>query len=191
MTDFFEDFYAAAGDDWQRIPWVHLEPRPFLVRWLDANPPEPDTPALVVACGLGDDAEELARRGCAVDAFDISSTAIATARRRFPDSPVGYRVADLFELPADWRERFEIVVEVQTIQSLPPERHHDAIRVIAHCVAPGGHLLVRCAVRGEDEPAESIPWPLKRSELAWFEDEGLELVSEEPDGTFLHLDYRR
>ncbi len=191
MSDFFEQMYTGVGEDWERIPWVHLEPRPFLVDWLEAHPPAPDTRALVVACGLGDDAEELARRGCAVDAFDFSPTAIATARRRFPDSPVGYQVADLFELPEEWRERFEIVVEVQTVQSLPIERHRAAIGIIAACVAPGGHLLVRCAVRGEDEPAERMPWPLKWSELAWFEEEGLEQVGAEPDGTFFHIYYRR
>src|SRR4051794_15632194 len=157
---FFEAFYAEAGEDFDRIPWARLAPRPQLVAWLDAHPPAPGTRALVVACGLGDDAEELARRGCRVDAFDISPTAIAAARRRFPGSRVDYRVADLFELPADWRGAFGIIVEVMTVQSLPEPLHAGAIDVIAGLVAPGGTLLVRAATRPEDQPWETRPWPL-------------------------------
>lgn len=187
---WFEQLYASAGDDLERIPWAQLAPRPALVEWLDRHPPAAGTPALVVACGLGDDAEELARRGCAVDAFDVSPSAIATARRRFPGSAVDYRVADLFELPHDWPARFELVVEVMTVQSIAPEFHRAAIAAIAGCVAPGGRLLVRAAVRGEDEPAESRPWPLAPSELRWFEDEGMEVVARCADGIFVNVDYR-
>jgi SAM-dependent methyltransferase len=190
---FFERLYAEAGDDWERIPWARLAPRPELVTWLDRHPPAAGTRALVVACGLGDDAEELARRGCAVEAFDLSETAIATARRRFPDSTVDYAVADLFALPEHWRGRFAIVVEVMTVQSVPPDWHRRAIQVIAGCVAPGGHLLMRAAVRAEHEPAPSRPWPLAPSELAWWEAEGLEPAERctSDDGRFLHAAYVR
>lgn len=187
---FFDALYAAAGEDFERIPWAHLAPRPALLKWLDRNPPAPGTRALVVASGLGDDAEELSRRGCEVDAFDLSSTAIEAARRRFPDSTVRYRVADLFELPAEWRRAFEIVVEVQTIMSIPPEWHDAAIAAVTDTVAPGGHLLVRTAVRGEDEPANSRPWPLAPSELRRFEELGLRELSRCDEGIFAHIDYR-
>ena len=192
-AEFFESLYAGAGDDYAQIPWARLSPRPVLVDWLDANPPAVGTPALVVACGLGDDAEELARRGCVVDAFDVSPTAIDGARGRFPDSRVTYLVADLFALPSGWEGRFELIVEVQTIQSLPPGEHRTAVAAIAACLAPGGRMFVRTAVRGEDEPAPSRPWPLKRSELRWFEDEGLELSARlgPADDPFVHLVYRR
>ncbi len=190
---FFERLYAAAGDQWEQIPWARLAPRPALVHWLDDHPPVPGTPALVIACGLGDDAEELARRGCAVSAFDLSETAIATARRRFPDTAVDYRVADLFELPSEWRRRFDIVVEVLTVQSLPPEWHRPAITAITDCVAPGGRLLVRTAVRGDDDPDTGRPWPLTPTELRYFEDEGLHEVRRcwSEDRDFVHIDYER
>ena len=191
--EFFESIYAGAGDDYSQIPWARLSPRPVLIDWLNAEPPAAGTLALVVACGLGDDAEELARRGCVVDAFDVSPTAIDTARRRFPDSTVEYRVVDLFHLPAIWRERFELIIEVQTIQSLPPSEHRAAISAISTCLAPGGRMFLRTAVRGEDEPAHSRPWPLTRSELGWFEDEGLQLTARlgPMDNEVIHLEYRR
>jgi hypothetical protein len=61
------------------------------------------------------------------------------------------------------------------------------------CLAPGGRLFVRSAVRSEDEPAPSRPWPLKLFELHWFEDEGLELTARlgRDDDLFAHLEYRR
>ena len=188
---WFEELYAGAGDSFEGIPWAHLAPRPALVEWLDRNPPAGGTAALVVACGLGDDAEELARHGCAVEAFDLSPTAIAAARRRFPGSRVRYRVADLFDLPPEWTGRFGLVVEVQTIQSLPPDAHREAIAVISRCVAPGGRLFVRTALRGDDEPADRRPWPLREAELRWFDEQGLTEVERWADGGFVHVDYER
>jgi SAM-dependent methyltransferase len=190
---WFEEVYAGAADDFERIPWARRAPWPELVAWLDRHPPATGTPALVVACGLGDDAEELARRGCAVEAFDLSPSAIAAARRRFSGSAVDYRVADLFALPAGWAGRFSIVVEVLTVQSLPPEAHQEAIAAITRCVAPGGHLLVRTAVRGDADLTDSRPWPLRHTELRWFAADGLREVARcaSPDGVFLHLAYRR
>jgi len=192
-AEFFESFYAGAGDDYAQIPWARLSPRPVLVDWLDAEPPAVGTLALVVACGLGDDAEELARRGCVVDAFDVSPAAIDRARGRFPDSRVTYLVADLFALPSGWRGRFDLIVEAQTIQSLPPSEHRAAVAAISACLAPGGRMFLRTAVRAEDEPGPSRPWPLKLSELRWFEDEGLELTARlgPDDDPFAHLEYRR
>jgi len=192
-VQFFESFYAGAGDDYSQIPWARLSPGPPLIDWLDAEPPAAGTVALVVGCGLGDDAEELARRGCVVEAFDVSRTAIETARRRFPDSTVSYRVADLFELPSDWRGRFALIVEVQTIQSLPPNDHRAAIAAISDCLAPGGRMFVRTALRREEVPAVSRPWPLTLAELHGFEDEGLELTArrEADEHAFMHLEYRR
>lgn len=91
---WFEELYARSVDDLERIPWARLAPRPELVTWLDRHPPASGTSAMVVACGLGDDAEELARRDCTVEAFDLSPSAIAAARRRFSASTVRYEGLD-------------------------------------------------------------------------------------------------
>ncbi|HYT10282.1 MAG TPA: class I SAM-dependent methyltransferase [Mycobacteriales bacterium] len=168
----FEEIYASVGADLTRIPWAHLQPNPTLLSWLGRYDPAPGR-ALVIACGLGDDAEELARRGHRVTAFDLSPTAIGWCRRRFPASTVDYRVADLLELPASWSRRYDLVVEIATLQSLPPAQRRAGMAAVAATVRPRGRLLVRCLVREDDEPAPSRPWPLSRSELAAFVDEGL------------------
>ena len=191
---FFEQLYRDVGEAYERVPWAALGPRPAMIEWLDRDPPVQGAAALVVACGLGDDAEELARRGCAVDAFDYAPTAIAEARRRFPQSAVNYRVADLLDLPRAWDQRFERVVEVQTIQSITPADHRAAIAAIAATVAPGGKLFVRAAMRGENDAAPHRPWPLKWSELEWFVAEGLTLTGRldaYDGGVVVHLEYTR
>jgi len=152
--------------------------------WLDspgvgaARPAAAGGEALVVGCGLGDDAEELARRGYAVTAFDVSPTAIARCRERFPRSPVCYRVADVLNLPGQWRDRFGMVVEINTIQSLLRADRPAAIAAIAATVAPAGLLFIRCRTGGEDEPdGPERPWPVRRSELDGFTAAGLTQVS--------------
>ncbi|GAB1508447.1 class I SAM-dependent methyltransferase [Actinophytocola sp. KF-1] len=183
-TDSFEDLYASVGGDLDRVPWARLGPNPLLVAWLDRRVITPGSRALVIACGLGDDAEELAGRGCAVTAFDLSETAISWCRRRFPTSSVHYQVADLLALPGDWARRYDIVVEVNTIQSISPALRDRTVRAIADTVAPGGALFVRCAGRADDEPVDARPWPVSRKDLAAFERAGLrevEFAEDDPE----------
>jgi SAM-dependent methyltransferase len=183
----FEDLYARAGDDLAAVPWASLAPHPALVAWLDQQHRCPAAAALVIGCGYGDDAEELSRRGYRVTAFDISSTAIAKCRQRFPDSAVDYRVVSLFRLPETWREAFHLVVEIRTLQSLALDRRADAVRAIAQTVAPGGIVWLRSFGRGDQDPiGDRRPWPVSRRELDGFELHGLrerEFVDEPMPGS--------
>jgi hypothetical protein len=53
----FEEIYASAGADLEAVPWASLAPHRELVAWLDEVPRLRGRDALVVGCGLGDDAE--------------------------------------------------------------------------------------------------------------------------------------
>lgn len=173
-ADWFEQVYAAAEREGWRIPWARFAPDPDLLGWLaEQSAPAAGTPALVIGCGLGDDAEAIARAGYTVTAFDISPTAIDACRARFPGSPVRYVVADLLALPDEWRAAYRFVFESRTIQALPWDYTEPAIRAIAACVAPGGDLLVCCLGREPEEDRRGIPWPLSRAELALFETHGM------------------
>lgn len=177
----FEEMYAAAGDDLTAVPWANLKPFPLLVEWLEGAGAAVSGAALVVGSGYGDDAEELARRGFVVSAFDLSPTAIERTHERFPDSIVEYRVADLFDLPAGWRERFDLVVEIRTLQSLPVEARATAARAIAGTVAPGGRLWLFALGRDAHERGETRPWPVTPAELEVLEAAGLTWESRRED----------
>ena len=87
-TGWFERLYAAAADGLTAVPWDRRAPSPLLVQWAAASEraerqpsaTRPDGPtatktetALVVGCGLGDDAEFIASLGFRTVAFDISA----------------------------------------------------------------------------------------------------------------------
>ena len=193
---FFESMYRDARGDADGIPWASLAPSSIVDRWLGATTAPPG-PAAVVACGLGDDAEALAAQGWEVTAFDVAPTAIDWARRRFPESPVDYVVADLFDVPPTWSRAFSLVVEVFTIQSIAPAVRDRTIHMISDLVAPGGTLLVG-AVGHDGPPIEhGPPWPLTRDDLRSFADAGLAEVAFETRSSnwegFEHyeLEYRR
>lgn len=195
---WFEDLYSGADDDPSIIPWADLTPNPNLIDWLEHNEYNCCGKALKVGCGLGDDAEELARRGFETTAFDISASAIAWCSRRYPYSPVSYVVEDLFSAPAEWKAGFDFVLESYTLQVLPPNIRADAARCIAAFVAPGGTLLVVARGREPNESEGKMPWPLTKDELSHFKTGRLKEVSfedymddEDPPVRRFRATYRR
>ncbi|HEU0131903.1 MAG TPA: class I SAM-dependent methyltransferase, partial [Mycobacteriales bacterium] len=150
-TEWCERVYADAGGDADRVPWADRRPNPNLTAWLDTRATHGGR-ALVVGCGLGDDAEELARRGYDVTAFDVSPTAVGWAAARHAGSGVSYVRADLLHAPAEWAQAFDLVVEVYTVQVLRGEPRREALLALPGFVAPGGTLLVVARGREEDDP---------------------------------------
>lgn len=199
-TGWFEALYAKAAGDASVIPWADLTPNEHLIDWLARGKlGDSRGRAMVIGCGLGDDAERLAWLGLDTWAFDISPTSIRWAKQRFPDSPVHYEVADLLALPAKWNHAFDFVLEVYTLQVLPPELSIRAMRAMADLVAPGGRLLVICRGRGEDDPRTTgLHWPPSMADLREFEGAGLETVEaedfldrESPPVRRFRVEYRR
>lgn len=179
-TAWFERLYAEAVEGEAIVPWDRGAPHPLLVEWTRQRDFDGlARSALVVGSGLGEDAELIASFGFEVVAFDISGSAIAAARRRFPDSKVRYLTADLLDPPARWRHAFELVIEIFTVQALPAPYRDRAIRNVAGFVGAGGTLLVIAAGRDEGDVVEGPPWPLVRSEVDAFAIDGLEAVDVE------------
>jgi SAM-dependent methyltransferase len=170
---WFERLYAMAEGDPAAIPWADLASNPALSAWLAHEPPGEGALALVVGCGLGDDAERLAAHGYTVVAFDVSATAVAWAQKRFPQSTVQYVCRDLLAPTPGWNATFALVFEAYTLQVLPPEARVQAVARIAAWVAPGGRACVVARARDEREPAGSMPWPLTRTEMGAFVAAGL------------------
>lgn len=177
--NWFEPLYAKAAGDTSQVPWALPGAVPYLANWLKGVEGVGRS-AVVVGCGLGDDAEALAAAGFTVTAFDVSPSAIAWAKSRFPNSPVNYAVADLFELPKDWPNSFDVVFEFRTLQALPLTVRSRAIAQIATLPKPGGTLLLATYLRKSDDAiGDRAPWPLCERELAEFEALGMKVVNKE------------
>lgn len=173
-TGWFEALYKEGEEGRSIVPWADGAVNPFLLEFWALHPQETrGKSALVIGCGPGDDAEQLATWEYKTTAFDVSETAIRIAKRRFPETRVNYRVANLFAPPAEWTLKFDFVFEANTLQALPAHVREKAIEEIATFVAPGGKLLVIARGREATEPEGQMPWPLTREELAVFLRAGL------------------
>lgn len=170
---WFEEFYARAGGDIEKVYWADREPGPQLLAYQERNPVPAGARAATIGCGLGDDAEALAAAGYQVVAFDISPAAIAMCRKRFPATSVDYVVDDLFDYPRAWRRSFDLVYECNTIQVLTGENRTAAFEAMADLVKPGGVILVSCRSRNSDEGLDAWPLALDRQEIDGFRRAGL------------------
>ncbi len=161
---WFERLYQEAGAGEAVVPWDDRRANPLLVAWLDRHAaPRLGARALDVGCGTGDNAGELASRGWDVTAFDVAPTAVAVAAVRFPE--VTCEVASALDPPPAWRGAFDLVVEIYTLQVLPPAERARAAQALAGLVVPGGTLLVIARAREVDDPPGAMPWPLVEAEI--------------------------
>jgi uncharacterized UPF0146 family protein len=171
---WFDALYKEAAGDTEIIPWADLEPNPFFKQWAEKIGLKGNgRKAIVVGCGLGDDARYLWDLGFEVTAFDISPAAIEWARKLHQDTNIQFETADLFKPFSGWLAAFDFVLEVYTIQPLPIEMRSQVIDAVSEFVAPGGKLVVVTRGREEHEEPELLPWPLSRKDLERFTQNGL------------------
>jgi 2-polyprenyl-3-methyl-5-hydroxy-6-metoxy-1,4-benzoquinol methylase len=174
-SKWFEPLYAGSNTKGEGVPWANMDTHPSFRRWLTRNPLDGDgKSALVVGCGMGDDAIELESLGFQVTAFDVSVSAIQFCKERFPQSNVAFVQADLLDRQPQWQQKFDFVLEIFTVQALPPRYERELIQNIAGFVAPGGHLLVIAEVGREERSFENgPPWILTSRHIDSFVSSGL------------------
>lgn len=163
---WFEEFYKANFLKDQCIPWAKMRPNEHLQEYLQNNLPQGK--ALVVGCGLGDDAIALSEAGFDVTAIDVSESAIAWCEERFEGYGVEFKVQDIFELPPEMIGKYDFVFESLTIQSLPLIFRDKVITAIASLLSPEGRLLVVANGKNAGEKYQGPPWPLEVNEVKLF-----------------------
>jgi len=175
FTGWFETLYSGADGDVDSVPWANNKSHPFFTQWVSQNNLQgKGKTALVVGCGLGDDADVLAQKGYDVTAFDISETAIKWAKDRFSNSDITFQTADLFNPPQEWHQAFDFVLEIYTVQALPQSLRDKAMQAVANFVAPNGQLLFICSGRdNHDEIPSGPPWAISQTEMEMLIHSGL------------------
>ncbi|MEC3907050.1 class I SAM-dependent methyltransferase [Tamlana sp. 2201CG12-4] len=177
-NDWFETLYSGVTESGDGIPWANMAPHPVFKHWIDQNPIfENEKTALVIGCGLGDDAIELESKGLKVTAFDVSHSAIELCKKRFPNSEVEFIQADLIKGHNDWYKTFDFVLEIFTIQALPPKYEKTLIKNISDFVSDNGKLVVITEIQKEKRTYENgPPWLLNTDYIKSFENCGLKQI---------------
>lgn len=168
---WFNDLYEEHKDNHENIPWARQAVNPLLETYLHDETQTHKGKALVIGCGLGDDAHALELAGYEVVAIDVSEVALELASKKFPDSTVAFEVQDVFDMPAKYHEYFDFVFEALTIQSLPVEFRKKMIKAIVETLAPNAKLLLVAHERQDD--FNGPPWPLTKEEVNLFKIFGL------------------
>ena len=170
-----DSVYTDAQGDYKAFFWADLEPSPYLVKWLEQQEHKTNNKsakkskkAIVIGCGVGDDAEALSDFGYEVIGFDISPEAIKLCQKRYPNTKVNYLVADLFNYDKKWLQNFDVVYECNTIQILPGKYRIKARKAISNLLSKNGHALVSCRSRKKGEKENDIPMPLDYEEINQF-----------------------
>lgn len=169
---WFDELYQKNKNTHENIPWARLAVNPLLQTYLDEEKVHKGS-ALVIGCGLGDDAKALELAGYDVTAIDVSQSALNLAKERFPESSIRFIKQDIFE----YEEQFSFVFEAFTIQSLPVEFREKMITAISETLTDDGTLLLVAHKR--EEAFQGPPWPLEKHELDLFKAKGLTELSYE------------
>ncbi|MGB1295170.1 MAG: class I SAM-dependent methyltransferase [Flavobacteriales bacterium] len=193
-NDWFETLYSNSNESGEGVPWANMSPHPIFKDWLaqNKNCGEGKT-ALVIGCGMGDDAIALEQNGFSVTAFDVSESAIELCKKRFPQSEVNFVQADLIEGIPEWQGQFDFVLEIYTIQALPPKYESILIGHICDFVAEKGEILMISEIQNNKRTFEvGPPWLLNISYVDAFEQHGFKRTfydhSNKPNmGDAIHL----
>lgn len=169
---WFDGLYQDNKNSQENITWARQAVNPLLQSYLDEEKAHKGT-ALVIGCGLGDDAKALELAGYDVTAIDVSQTALDLAKERFAGSHIKFIKQDIFE----YTQTFDFVFEAFTIQSLPIEFRKKMVGAIAKTIAKDGKLLL--VAHKKEETFDGPPWPLELHEVDLFKGEGLTELSHE------------
>lgn len=177
-NDWFEVLYSESNEGGEGVPWANMAPHPLFKSWISNNPIiGKGKSALVVGCGMGDDAIELEAAGFEVTAFDVSNSAIELCKKRFPNSKIKFVQADLIEGVSEWYKKFDFVLEIFTIQALPPKYEKILIQNISDFVSTNGKLVLITEVNdGKRTYENGPPWLLNHEYPKLFKSCGLSQI---------------
>lgn len=116
------------------------EPAKLLAEWLQKIEVQLG-PALDLGCGVGAEAEYLARLGFAVDAIDKSEMMIKATKERCAGMKVNAILGDFldFQFKPDY---YRIVTAINALPFVPKDQARTLMRYIQASIAPGGAAIL-------------------------------------------------
>jgi SAM-dependent methyltransferase len=152
-------------------PWDKGMPSPPLVEWFGKN--KLSGSVLMPGCGVGHDVAHLISLGLDAVGLDISPTAIARAKARYPQHAEKFVEADLFS----FKGQFDAVVEHTCLCALPPDWRVKYRNAVASLIKPGGMFIGVFFINPEMDPGETgPPFGISTDELSVLFGECFELI---------------
>jgi cyclopropane fatty-acyl-phospholipid synthase-like methyltransferase len=139
--EFWENFYE---DRTKGIPFFRIKgPDENLVEYFN-NGLAPKR-VLELGCGPGRNAIYMAKKGCEVDALDISANAINWARERSNEEGVSihFHCINLFDFEFD-PHSYDFVYDCGLLHHLAPHRRLTYFEMIKKALKKDGHLGIVC-----------------------------------------------
>ena len=97
---------------------------------------------LVLGCGEGHDAAYFAQAGHFVTAVDISPLALEKAKAKYGHlENIKFVQADLFKLPREFADSFDVVFEHTCYCAINPEKRQELVKIWNRALVSGGHLM--------------------------------------------------
>jgi SAM-dependent methyltransferase len=161
--------------EWQRryeqndTPWDKEAPAPALVRFLQET--AISGRVLVPGCGKGHEVRALGMQpNCSVVGLDLSSAAIAEARRLAAqadaDAAASFIVGDFFRLPPEMNGAFDWLVEHTCFCAIEPRQRPDYVLAAASALRTGGKIFGIFYLNPDTESGP--PFAVSEAELAEF-----------------------
>jgi SAM-dependent methyltransferase len=151
-------------------PWDKGAAAPPLLEWISTYGALTGE-VLVPGCGFGHDVRAISSTASAATVIGMDIAPIAVDRANSFPRPwnESYQVADLFNLPAEMKDRFDWVFEHTCFCAIEPGRRPDYVRAVASALKLHGYLLAIFYLNpwdpGEEPDAGGPPFGVTLSEL--------------------------
>lgn len=120
---------------------------------------------LVPGCGLGHDVRLLAEQGASVVGLDIAAEAVRQAQAISSVGEVCFEVADFLNLPSQYHQQFDAVVEHTCLCALDREQRTAYARSVQQALKPGGTYLAIFYRLIADYDGSRRPHPISAEEI--------------------------
>jgi SAM-dependent methyltransferase len=137
-ANYWEQRYQDNNSPWN----IGMAAPPFTGLLTSANAPTVGKTA-ILGCGSGHDALLFAKYGFETIGFDFAPSAIALAQNlsKTMDITSQFLQRDIFELPQEFANKFDYVIEHTCFCAIHPSQRPDYVNTVSSILKPNGELI--------------------------------------------------